>query len=150
MYCKKCGFLIPKDSQFCTNCGATVEPKTHYEASLDVPAEKKKIANEIPSVGLNIISYIVFLIGVFIWIMLLIVDQSSQRSNSVLKSVGISLLADVLITLSIIITVIAGIAVSDNWIIWVLLAIILPIVFFGLGLLWVVKMTQSDIKKVTE
>ncbi len=159
MFCPKCASQVESTSGFCPNCGSKVDPEAYSKKSdrqreTEYPSNKRHdietFPRDIPSMALNIVTgYIFNIVGLFVALFYFFFTAYYRKPSSIIKCVGISLIAVVLIGALWFFGILAGIisGFSGAGLVIALIFGGLSIGIFGLGLYWSYRVTVSDIHK---
>jgi hypothetical protein len=159
MFCPKCASQVETTTEYCPNCGAKVDPEAYTKKSdrqreTEYPSNKRHdidtFPRDIPSMALNIVTgYIFNIVGLFVALFYFFFTAYYRKPSSIIKCVGISLIAVVLIGALWFFGILAGIisGFSGAGLVIALIFGGLSIGIFGLGLYWSYRVTVSDIHK---
>ncbi len=121
-----------------------------YSTKVDRSSSNVRIAEDVPSSGMNIaLGYIFAPIGLIVAIVQLVIGKTPNKTTSLFKSIGIAVLASVIMTiLWVVATVVIGVSKMSGWGILVFLLLgLVSLAIFIAGIIIISKMTKKDIIK---
>ena len=99
MFCIHCGKELMENTTYCTYCGKSMDPpdiqKYQEQSEKDI-----SLKNDIPSIGLKILSFILPLVGLILWCVYS--NKSPIKAKSIGKSALIGFIVGIVINIIII------------------------------------------------